>query len=150
MNRRALLKLAAIAVAALATRPALAGKAEVFTGIIDGVAVGGYDAISYFTGTPVEGKPEIVTSWKGAKWHFATAENMAAFIATPEKYAPQYGGYCAFAVSKGATAKGDPEAWTVTGGKLYLNYSKGVREQWQTDIPGNVVAADTNWPKVLE
>lgn len=150
MNRRELLKLAAIALATLAAQPALAGKAEVFTGLIDGVAVGGYDAVSYFSGAPVEGKPDIMTSWKGAEWRFASEENKAAFIATPEKYAPQYGGYCAFAVSKGATAKGDPEAWTVAEGKLYLNLSKGIREQWQTDIPGNVAAANANWPKVLE
>jgi YHS domain-containing protein len=150
MNRRTLLKLSAIAAAAVAAQPAIAGKAKVFTGIVDGVAVGGYDPVSYFSGAPLEGKPEITSSWNGAEWRFATEANKAAFVAAPEKYAPQYGGYCAFAVSKGATAKGDPEAWTVADGKLYLNLSKGIREQWQSDIPGNIAAADANWPKVLE
>ncbi len=151
MNRRSFLKFAAVAVASAALPlPAFAGKAQVFTGIVDGVAVGGFDAVSYFTGVPIEGKSDIKTDWNGAEWRFATAANKAAFIANPEKYAPQYGGYCAFAVSKGATAKGDPQAWTVVNDKLYLNFSQGVREQWRSDITGNVSAADVNWPKVLE
>ena len=72
------------------------------------------------------------------------------FKANPEKYAPQYGGYCAFAVASGYTAKGDPEAWTIAGGKLYLNYNKSVQRGWEQDIPGNVRKGDANWPKVLE
>ena len=150
MDRRQLLKLVGIAIVLMTTPPAFAGKAQIFTGLVDGVAVAGYDPVSYFSGTPLVGKPEISTTWNGVEWRFSSEENKAAFTAAPEKYAPQYGGYCAFAVSKGATAKGDPEAWTVTDGKLYLNFSKGVREQWQTDIPGNVSAANSNWPKVLE
>jgi YHS domain-containing protein len=151
MNRRSALKFVAVAaVSAALPLSAFAGKADVFTGIVDGVAVGGYDAVSYFTGTPLEGKSDIKTDWNGAEWRFANAGNKAAFIADPEKYAPQYGGYCAFAVSKGATAKGDPQAWTVVNDKLYLNFSQGVREQWRSDIPGNVAAANGNWPKVLE
>jgi YHS domain-containing protein len=150
MNRRTLVALAGFAILALASRPAFAEKTQIFTGIIDGVAVGGYDAVSYISGTPIVGKPEIKTSWNGAEWRFANEANKTAFIAAPEKYAPQYGGYCAFAVSKGATAKGDPQAWTIADGKLYLNLSKGIREQWQTDIPGNIAAANANWPKVLE
>ena len=71
------------------------------------------------------------------------------FAADPEKYAPQYGGYCAWAVSQGYTASTDPEAWKIVDGKLYLNYSKSVQQTWEQDIPGNIAAGDGNWPKVL-
>ena len=150
MNRRTLIALAALLPAFLMSAPAFAGKAEVFTGLVEGVGAGGYDSVSYFTGTPVEGSKEFSTKWKGAEWRFASAANRDAFVASPEKYAPQYGGYCAFALSKGALAKGEPTAWTVNEGKLYLNYSEAVRENWRSDIPGNVASANGNWPKVLE
>lgn len=150
MNRRTILALCAIAPLAFSTSPAFAGKAEIFTGLVDGVAVGGYDAVSYFTGTPAEGSKEFSTKWKDVEWRFANAANRDAFLASPEKYAPQYGGYCAYAVSQGYTAKGDPTAWTVNDGKLYLNYSIEVRATWEKDIPGYVSAANGNWPKVLE
>jgi YHS domain len=150
MNRRALLAFAALLPAVFAAAPAFAGKAEIFTGLVDGVAAGGYDTVSYFTGKPVEGSKEFSTKWKDSEWRFASAANRDAFTASPEKYAPQYGGYCAFALSKGALAKGEPTAWTVNEGKLYLNYSEAVRENWRSDIPGNVTAANGNWPKVLE
>lgn len=74
---------------------------------------------------------------------------MATFEAAPETYAPQYGGYCAYAVSQGYTASTDPKAWTIHDGKLNLNYSKGVRRRWSRDIPGNIVLGDANWPNVL-
>ena len=68
----------------------------------------------------------------------------------PEKYAPQYGGYCAWAVSQGYTASSDPTAWKIVNGKLYLNYSVGVQRKWSEDIPGNIAKADSNWPNVLK
>ena len=71
------------------------------------------------------------------------------FRASPQRYAPQYGGYCAWAVANGYTAKGDPNAWSVVDGKLYLNFSKSVRRQWSKDIPGNISKGDANWPSVL-
>jgi hypothetical protein len=150
MNRRTLIALVALLPTAFAAAPAYAGKAEIFTGLVEGVAAGGYDTVSYFTGTPVEGSKEFSTKWKDAEWRFASAANRDAFVASPENYAPQYGGYCAFALSKGALAKGEPTAWTVNEGKLYLNYSEAVRENWRSDIAGNVAAANGNWPKVLE
>ena len=151
MDRRHVLKLAAATGLALAMpHTAFAGKDKVYTGLIDGVGAGGYDVVAYFSGTAMAGKEEFTAEWEGAKWRFADAANKAKFEAEPAKFAPQYGGYCAFAVSKGATAKGDPEAWTVVNGKLYLNFSAGVRETWRQDIPGNVAAANANWPKVLE
>lgn len=140
---------AALAPFALPDR-ASAGKPSVFTEIIPGVAVGGHDPVAYFTeGKPVSGSPEITLEHEGAVWRFANAANRDAFKAEPAKFAPQYGGYCAFAVANGYTAKGDPEAWTIANGKLYLNYNKSVRRGWEQDIPGNVRKADANWPKVL-
>ena len=115
-----------------------------------GGAIRGYDPVAYFTqGRPVEGKRAHRFEWKGATWSFASAENRAAFAAEPEKYAPRYGGYCAWAVSQGYTASIVPEAWRIVDGALYLNYSLSVREQWAKDIPGNIMKADVNWPRLL-
>ena len=112
-------------------------------------SVGQYDPVSYFDAAgPVEGKAEFAMEWQGVAWRFANAGNLAAFKADPLKYAPQYGGYCAYAVSKGATAPGDAKVWKVVNGKLYLNLSTQVQSLWSADIPGNIAAADANWPKV--
>ncbi|MGJ8528178.1 YHS domain-containing (seleno)protein [Maritalea sp.] len=124
--------------------------AEIFTGIVPGVAVGGYDSVSYFTaGEPTKGDEKFSTTYKGAKWLFSSQNNLDMFVANPEKYAPQYGGYCAYAASKGALAKGDPEAWTIHDEKLYLNFSKSVRGIWRQDIPGNIKKADANFPGLV-
>ena len=148
MNRRILIALAA-SVAFLP--PARAGEPEIFTGLVDGVALGGYDAVSYGEdGGPKPGKAELSTRWKDVTWRFASRANLDAFTAEPEKYSPQYGGYCAFAVARGATAKGDPKVWSKVDGKLYLNISPGVKEMWAKDIPGNIASANANWPGVLE
>ena len=129
---------------------AQAKEPEIFTGLVKGVAVGGYDAVAYFTEhKPVKGKADITYSWKGATWRFANAKNRDAFKAAPAKYAPQYGGYCAYAVSQGATAEGDPKVWTVVDGKLYLNLSRGVQRTWQKNRASYIKAADKNWPGVL-
>ena len=139
------------AVALLRITPAAEAAPPVYTGIVKGVAVGGYDPVAFFTdGKPVKGNKDLTTGYDGATWRFASAANRDAFKAAPTKYAPQYGGYCAYAVSKGSTAKGDPQAWTVHDGKLYLNYNKKVRATWAKDIPGNVKKGDANWPAVLE
>lgn len=139
------------AVALLYVTSATAAAPPVYTGIVKGVAVGGYDPVAFFTdGKPVKGNKDLTTNYDGATWRFASAANRDAFQADPVKYAPQYGGYCAYAVSKGSTAKGDPQAWTVHDGKLYLNYNKNVRALWAKDIPGNVKKGDANWPAVLE
>jgi hypothetical protein len=90
--------------------------------------------------------PQFSYQWRDATWLFVTAENRDRFQAEPERYAPQYGGYCAYAVSKGRTASIDPEAWRVVDGKLYLNYSKGVQKKWEQDVLGNIIKADKNWP----
>jgi YHS domain-containing protein len=116
-----------------------------------GLAVDGYDAVAYFTdGKPVKGAKEFTHEWQGATWRFASAAHRDAFAAEPETYAPQYGGYCAWAVSQDYTADADPEAWTVVDGKLYLNYSAKVQATWGLDKAGNIAKADANWPAVLE
>ena len=115
-----------------------------------GGAIRGYDPVAYHTeGKPVAGKRAHRAEWKGATWSFASAENKKTFEAAPEKYAPKFGGYCAWAVSQGYTASIDPDAWTIVDGALYLNYSLGVRDQWSGDIPGNIAKGDANWPKLL-
>ncbi len=91
------------------------------------VAIKGYDAVAYFRqGAPVKGSPAFKQQWMGATWLFSSAEIRDLFAADPDKYAPRYGGYCAYAVSEGHTASIDPEAWKIVDGKLYLNYSKGI------------------------
>ena len=116
-----------------------------------GTAVEGYDVVAYFTeGKPVEGSKDHSVEWMGADWYFASEEHKNLFEANPEKYAPQYGGYCAWAVSQGYTASTVPEAWKIVDDKLYLNYSKGVQTTWEQDIPGNIDLADKNWPGIAK
>ena len=112
-----------------------------------GTAIRGYDPVAYFTqGKPVEGSPQYTAEYKGARWQFASMENRDLFTATPEKYAPQFGGYCAWAVANNYTASTDPHAWSIKDGKLYLNYSKFVRARWAIDKPGNIAKANQYWP----
>ncbi len=134
----------------LFTHAAVEAKDPVYTGTLSDLAVSGYDPVAYFkAGKPVEGRGDLELEWNGATWRFSSAENLAVFQQTPEAYAPQYGGYCAWAVSQGYTASTVPEAWRVVDGKLYLNYSKSVQRRWEGDVPGNIRKADDNWPKVL-
>jgi YHS domain-containing protein len=129
--------------------PAYAQKAEVYADRSG--AIRGYDPVSYFTsGHPVKGSPRYNHRWRGATWHFASPENRDAFAAAPEKYAPQYGGYCAYGVANGYAVSIDPAAWSIVDGKLYLNYSLGVREDWKKDVPGYIRKAEANWPTVLK
>lgn len=112
-----------------------------------GLAIQGYDPVAYFTeGRPVHGSSEFTHDYAGVRWQFASAANRDAFAADPARYAPQYGGYCAWAVSQGYTASTDPAAWRIEGDKLYLNYSRSVQSRWEKDIPGNITKADANWP----
>jgi len=117
-----------------------------------GLAIKGYDPVAYHTtGEPLEGSSQFEIEWKDATWRFASEGNRDLFKANPGNYAPRYGGYCAWAVSRGYTANVDPEnAWSVVDGKLYLNYSAAVKETWEQDIHGNIEKADANWPGVLE
>ena len=123
----------------------------VYTGLLNKKAVSGYDPVAYFTeGKPVKGKKEFQFEYKGADWFFASEDNLSLFKGDPEKYAPQYGGYCAWAVAaKHDRAPGDPNYWHIVDGKLYLNYSKSVQEKWEQDIPGFIKEADNYWPTLL-
>ena len=115
------------------------------------LAVKGADVVAYFTERrAVIGKAAYSTTWRGATWRFSSTENLAKFKADPAKYAPQYGGYCAYAVSEGYTAKIEPEAWSIVDGKLYLNYSLGVRSLWKRNKQERIRKANTNWPGVLK
>ncbi len=137
-------------IAAILFAPAaLAQKAPVFSDRSG--AIRGHDPVAYFDQKgPVKGSKQFSHDWRGTTWHFASAENRDRFAAAPEKYAPQYGGYCAYAVSQGYTADIDPAAWSIVDGKLFLNYSLSVRERWRKDIPGHIRSADANWPGVLK
>jgi YHS domain-containing protein len=148
---RTILVSIALGAAALSASPAaVAEKAAVYTSFASDLAVGGYDPVAYFTdGKPVEGAKAFAHEYKGATWRFASAANLAAFKADPEKYAPQYGGYCAWAAAQGYTAKGDPKNWKVVGGKLYLNYNSDIQKKWEKDVPGFIAKGDANWPAIL-
>ena len=144
-----IMRVSAFLAALLLAGAALAQKAEVFSD--GGAAIRGNDPVAYFTeGKPVKGKAEFSHQWKGATWRFASAANRERFAAAPEKYAPQYGGYCAYGVASGYAVKTEPDAWSVVEGKLYLNYDRNVQASWVKDIPGYIRKADANWPRALQ
>lgn len=135
----------------LTASTAFAAKSAVNTGFIGDVAVEGADVVAYFTqGRHVAGTWEFSLRWNEADWRFSSAEHLRLFSENPEKYAPRYGGYCAYAVAQGTTADINPEAWSIVEGRLYLNYSKSVRETWLKNTRGYIEQADRNWPGVLE
>lgn len=141
---------AALGLAAVLAAPAAAKTAPVYTGLFNNVAVSGYDPVAYFTaGRPMKGDPKFKTTYQGAEFRFASAANLAKFKANPAAFAPQYGGYCAWAVSQGYTASGDPNVWKIVGGKLYLNYNQEIGQRWSTNIAGFIKSGDANWPKLL-
>lgn len=112
------------------------------------VAVSGHDAVSYFrgNGVPRMGNPAFAVRYGGADYHFASADNAAAFKANPTAFAPQYGGHCAWAMGRGYLAPGDPTQYSVVDGKLYLNFNADVKAMWGKDISGFIKKGDTNWP----
>lgn len=109
-------------------------------------AIRGYDPVAYHTEMmPVKGDPQYSYEYNNAIWQFASEENRKLFRDDPERYSPQYGGFCAYAMSNGLVVSTDPQAWKIEGGKLYLNYSPGVRKTWLKDVPGYVARADAKW-----
>ena len=113
-------------------------------------AIKGYDVVAYHQeGKPIKGNKKISHAWQGANWLFSSTENRDRFAADPAAYAPQYGGYCAYAVSQGYTADIDPKAWKILDGKLYLNYNAKIQQKWERDTGGYIGLADGNWPKIL-
>ena len=128
---------------------ALAAQAQTFNAD-RGLGAKGYDVVAYFTDRkPVKGTPQFTHEYGGVKWQFASAEHRDLFKADPAKYAPQYGGYCAYGVAVGGLYDVQPDnAWSVIDGKLYLNKDRGVQQTWLKDIPGYVTKADATWPKL--
>jgi YHS domain-containing protein len=136
-----------IALALFAAAPLPVIAAPIWTGLIGTeAAVGGYDSVSYFSGNPVPGSDAFTTQYKGATFKFANATNLATFKANPARYAPQYGGHCAWAAANNYRFAGDPKVWKIVDGKLYLNYNKSVQVKWEKDIPGLIAKGDSNWP----
>lgn len=144
------LSICALTFAALVSTQASAAD-EIYTSYFSNKAVGGYDTVAYFTeGKPVKGSDQYKVEYRGADWYFSSAENLELFKANMEKYTPEYGGYCAWAVgAQNQLASGDPLQWTVYKGKLYLNYDASVKKQWLADKDNLIQKADQNWPNVL-
>jgi YHS domain-containing protein len=117
--------------------------------IEQGLAIKGYDPVAYFTtGKPTPGMAQFTTTYKGATYRFASAENRARFVAAPEKFVPQYGGYCAYAIALNKIADIDPEEWEIVNDKLYLNNGFLAQTLWSFDKSGNIAKGDHNWPLV--
>lgn len=157
MSRRTLLgsvlTLGAVGVAAglATTAPTSAGSSKPAINQIGspGVAIKGFDPVAYFTvGKPTKGSTEFTTSYRGAEWRFASAENKATFDTDPEKYVPVYGGYCAYGVAQGYLVKIEGDAWAVRDGKLYLNYDRGVQRTWAKNPDGYIATANKKWTRL--
>lgn len=158
LRRRPLLALLLAGVALVAPLAALAAQPETNT-LTDsalfarrtGVAIVGTDPVAYFTdGKAVPGSDAFTTTWQGATWKFASAAHRDLFVADPAKYAPQYGGYCAYGVAQGGLVKIDPTQFTIRDGKLYLNYDNEVQKRWLKDPAGFIREADAKFPALLE
>lgn len=146
--RRALLGLAAASPLLALALPARAAEPPVFQR--NGLAIGGTDPVAYFDGTgPVTGDAALSHDWMGATWTFASAANRDAFAADPERWAPAFGGYCAFAASRGYLAPTIPEAWHVHEGRLFLNASMRALRLWRQELPDVIAAGEANWPAIL-
>jgi YHS domain-containing protein len=150
-DRRSFIRLAGAVATTLATAGARADMPRPVNTLDspEGIAIRGYDPVAYFReGGPREGKPELSASHGGATWRFASAEHKALFETDPERYLPAYGGFCAYGTSRGYLVKIEPEAWSIIGGRLYLNYDLGVRKTWLDDPKAYIARADTNWPRL--
>ena len=126
-----------------------AQSSQVFT--TDAGAIKGYDPVAFFkAGKPVMGLKEYSYEWNGAKWYFSSNDNLTAFKKDPEKYAPQYGGYCAYGTSEGHKAPTETDTWTIVNNKLYFNYSKNVQTEWKKDQKARIEKADKTWPTIKD
>ncbi len=122
----------------------------VYTPFLSDKAIRGYDTVAYFTkGKAVKGNKSFATEYKGATWLFESQSHLDLFVAEPEKYAPQYGGYCAYAVAQNTTASIKPELFTIHEDKLYLNFNKSINDEWTNNKESFIEQADKNWPKIL-
>jgi len=133
------------------TAPVFAEEPQVYTGTFSDVAADGYDVVAYFTeGKAVEGDSDYATQYKGVTWHFVSAKHRDRFEENPGKYAPAYGGYCAWSVSQGRLVAGNPRHWAIEDGRLFLNYNAQVHETWLAKKSRFIAQADANWPQVLQ
>ncbi len=147
-NRSFLLILLFIGIAAAISACGRSGSFAKVNADSGGLAIMGFDAVAYFAADAAsKGDPKYEFVWNGAKWLFSSAENLERFRQNPESYAPQFGGYCSYAVSKGYTADGDPEAWKIVDGKLYLNYNEEVRSIWEKNESENIEKGIDNWAR---
>ena len=148
MLRRFTAAFAAIMAAGLIAGPAFAGGSVNKT--LLGTALKGYDAVAYHTvGKPVEGSRRFSYRWRDATWYFAGAKHRDLFTADPERYAPAYGGYCAYGMAQGAKIDIDPNAWRIVDGTLYLNVNERVQRTWARDIPGYIARAKRHWQRLM-
>ncbi len=131
--------------------PLFAGTKSLLNVDKSGLAIQGYDPLAFFTESkPVKGKPEFKSAYQGATYLFASAENKMRFEKEPAKYEPAFGGFCAYGVSRNKLVEIDPEAFQIVDGRLLLQYSKGVRNDFNKDTQGNLAKANSNWPMLLE
>jgi hypothetical protein len=136
--------------AAISSAPVLAAKPAPEINAPKGLAAGGYDAVAYFqSGKPVQGSTHYQLNYKGAVWRFASGETLRQFALRPDAFAPQFGGYCAWAVSQHYLAPGDPLQWKIVDGKLYLNANARAKQLWEADQADAIVRGHANWPAVL-
>jgi hypothetical protein len=133
----------------LMSSAAICQKSPVFE--TDGKALRGYDVVSYFTkGEPVKGVDSFGVKWNNTTWLFSSMKNLEIFNESPEKYIPQYGGYCAYGTAEGHKAPTQPDAWAIVNGKLYFNYNKKVKTIWDKDQQGFIEKANKNWPELKD
>jgi len=136
--------------AAQAAEPPINKLRNSFLGGRTDTAINGYDTVAYFTvGKPVQGQDRYAVEWMGAKWKFASQANLDLFKANPDRYAPQYGGYCAYGVAQGHLVKVDPDQFSILDGKLYLNFDADVQARFRQDPAGYIRQADSKFQALL-
>ncbi|MEM7441669.1 MAG: YHS domain-containing (seleno)protein, partial [Pseudomonadota bacterium] len=141
---------ATVLIAAASTASAAALKQDEIWTDMHGRALKGYDAVAYhLERKPVRGEEVYELEWKGAKWLFSTAENMEKFRADPERWAPQYGGYCAWGIAKDRVVGINPTIFRIFDDKLYLNLNMKVHKEWLGSHHGFRARADDKWPDIL-
>lgn len=151
MNRQMLSRRAFVtSLSCLAVAPMVRAQEYPMFYTDEGIAIDGYDTVSYFkVGTPVQGHPEIALIWKGARWQFESEENRDRFERNPRAFAPQFGGYCAYAMINGKLSSTDPSAWQIVDGKLYLTHSEEIERLWRQNVSQNIRRAEAQWPSAL-
>ena len=133
----------------IAPLSAAAAPDAVYTDWRNNIAADGYDVVTFFSGKPQQGKVEFSTRYEGADWFFFSQANKDLFLTNPDLFAPQYGGYCAWAVAKGKLAPGNPDDWFVEDGRLYFNYNARIKRRWEKKRASYIRSADIRWPDLI-